>query len=80
MTQADRTITTITGTTVTLADRDGGTVVLLDDPASPPDMRATDAGQIIGGGFQPAPFAAWALRPGTLRAIAELIERHSDGQ
>ncbi|MFE2994149.1 hypothetical protein ACFXG4_03945 [Nocardia sp. NPDC059246] len=70
----DRTITTASGSTVTLTDRDGDLIVLLDHPDAPADMRPTEAGRVIDGGFQPAPFAAWGLRPSGLRAIADLIE------
>lgn len=68
------TITLSTGGTVRLAQRSGDTVIILDDPAAPEDLRNTEAGRIIMGGFQPAPFAAIAVRPETLRAIADLVE------
>jgi hypothetical protein len=50
------------------------TLVIVDHPDAPPDMRHKEAGRIVDGGFQPAPLAAFALRPETLRAIATLIE------
>ncbi|WP_280381025.1 hypothetical protein [Nocardia wallacei] len=67
-----RTITTDTGTVITLNGLDG--TVYLDHPEAPADMRGLEAGRIIDGGFQPAPFAAWGLVPETLRALADLIE------
>lgn len=67
-------ITTSTGSTVTL--NDVGRVVL-DHPDAPDDMRHQEAGRVIDGGFQPAPFAEWALRPEMLRALADLIEAAS---
>lgn len=74
----ERSITTSTGSIVFLADRDGDTIVLLDHPDAPADMRPTEAGRVIDGGFQPAPFANWALTPEGLRAIADLIEEAAD--
>lgn len=71
----DRTITTSTGTTVTLAERLGDTVILLDHPNAPAHMRNTEAGRIIDGSFQPAIFAAWSMQPEALRAIADLIDQ-----
>lgn len=51
-------------------------VVVLDNPEAPDDMRNTEAGIVVqSGGFQPATFAAFALRPAVLRAIADLIEK-----
>lgn len=73
----DRSITTSTGTTITLTDLDDMTLVHLDHPSAPADMRNMEAGRILDGGFQPAPFADWALTPVTLRAIADLIEAES---
>jgi hypothetical protein len=70
----DRTITTDTGTTITLTDRGDDTVVLLNNPSAAPDAPDLEAGRIIQGAFQPAPFAAWGLTPPALRAIADLIE------
>lgn len=74
---SDRSITTSTGTTITLTDCDDMTLVLLDAPDAPADMRNLEAGRLVDGGFQPAPFAAWGLVPATLRAIADLIEAES---
>ena len=69
-------ITTSTGTIIRLGEQIemGGTLVVLDHPAAPDDMRNREAGRVIDGGFQPAPFAAFTLSPETLRAIAELVE------
>lgn len=67
--------TTRTGTTISLAPQAGGyQIVVLDNPAAPPDMRHCEGGRVVDGGFQPAPFAAWALTPEALRIIADLIE------
>ncbi|MFE3052311.1 hypothetical protein [Nocardia sp. NPDC059239] len=74
----DRTITTDTGSIVTLTERDGDIVVLLDHPNAPADMRGVEAGRVIDGGFQPALFAPWGLTPPTLRALADLIEENTD--
>lgn len=74
----DRTITISTGSIVSLAeDAFGDTMLLLDHPNAPADMRPTEAGRVIDGGFQPAPFANWALTPEGLRAIADLIEANT---
>jgi len=67
-------ITTPHGTTVRIEQHPTGALVILDHPAAPADMRNHEAGRIIGGGFQPAPFAEFGLRPDVLRAIADLIE------
>ncbi|MGW3545870.1 hypothetical protein ACWDNI_35755 [Nocardia niigatensis] len=74
----DRTITTDTGTIVSLTELDGYLLVLLDHPDAPADMRPTEAGRVIEGTFQPAPFAAWGARPAVLRAIADLIEMEAN--
>lgn len=73
----DRTTTTSTGTTVTLAQRGDDTVGVLDHPGVPAEMRNNEVGRVIDGGFQPAMFAPWALMPPTLRAIADLIEENT---
>lgn len=71
-------ITTSTGTTIHTAPSEHGTMIILDHPAAPDDMRCIEAGRIVeGGGFQPAPFAVWAASPETLRAIADLIDAQS---
>lgn len=67
-------ITTENGTTVRVIRYGMTLIVELDNPAAPPDMRDTEAGRIIDGGFQPSPRAAFAMRPDVLRAIAELME------
>lgn len=71
--------TTATGTNVYVTTREatGDLIVVLDNPDAPEDMRMTEAGRIIDGGLQPAPFAAWGLHPATLRVIADLIEEVS---
>jgi hypothetical protein len=70
----NRTITTSTGTTVAIVTEGDLELIVLDHPDAPADMRNTEAGQLIDGGFQPVPFAAFGLTPPTLRAIADLIE------
>lgn len=68
-------ITTSTGTTVTTEERHGDTVVILDNPEAPADMRNAEVGRITDGGFQPAMFGPWvALTAETLRAIAQAID------
>lgn len=67
-------ITTSTGTTVSIQDADGERIVVLESPAAPPALQRTEAGRLVIGGFQPAPFAPWAARPEVLRAIADLVE------
>jgi len=73
-TPTDRTITTDTGSTISLTDKGGETMVVLDHPDAPEGMRHCEAGRVIEGGFQPVPFAAYGLTPTALRAIADLIE------
>lgn len=68
----DRTITTDTGTVITLNGLDG--TVYFDHPDVPANLRNTEAGRILYGGFQPTAVAAWAVSPATLRALADLIE------
>lgn len=69
-------ITTDHGTTVSLDREHGETVVVLESPGAP---RCT-AGRLVAlgdeVGFQPAPFAPWAVRPDVLRAIATLADQH----
>lgn len=67
-------ITTSTGTTVSIQDEGRDRVVVLESPTAPPAMQRTVAGRLVIGGFQPAPFAPWAARPEVLRAIADLVE------
>lgn len=68
--------TTEKGTVITVSpSREGNHVVTLDHPDAPADMRGVLAGRIIDGGYQPAIFAAWAMSPDTLRALADLIEK-----
>ena len=64
--------TTDTGTTVTLTERDGETLVMLGNAAT--GQPNVEAGRIIHGSFQPVPFAAWGITPPALRAIADLID------
>lgn len=73
------TITTSTGTIVSLKPSNDGPqpilAVVLDNPAAPSDMRGVEVGRVVDGGYQPAMFAPWALRPEVLRAIADLIDQ-----
>lgn len=63
------------GSTVRLEDTGHDRLVILDYPDAPADMRNREAGRIINGGFQQAPYSsAFALRPATLRALADLME------
>lgn len=67
-------ITTEHGTTVSLDKEHGETVVVLSSPGAPRNTagRLIDIGGEVG--FQPAPFAPWAVRTDALRAIADLID------
>ena len=67
-------ITTSTGTTVSTKPSEHGTLIILDHPDAPGDMRNLEAVRIFRGCFQAAPFSEGAMRPETLRAIADLIE------
>ena len=73
---ADQSITTETGTVVTLQDAEEFPTIVLDHPDAPADMRRIEVGRIThdGEGFQPAPFVAGSMRPAVLRAIADLME------
>ena len=65
------TATTPEGTTVTLHERGVDTLVLL----ARPDRKTIPVGRISqNGGFQPTVEPTYALRPSTLRAIADLID------
>lgn len=66
---------TFTGTTVTVRvdEYTGNRIVVLDNPRSAADLRMTEAGRIIAGGFQPVG-AVWAATAPVLRAIADLID------
>ena len=77
----DLKITTSTGTNIWVATREstGDRIVVLENPHAPSGMQMTEAGRVIDGGFQPAPFAAWGLRPEALRAIADVIEAEVEG-
>lgn len=66
--------TTSTGTTVTVRLLAGDWLVTFDNPNAPGHMRDLEVGRVVDGGFQPHPFAAFAITPETLRAIAELVE------
>lgn len=67
--------TTSTGTTITIEDGPGELrLVICDNPSAPADMRHCEVGRVVDGGFQPASFADWGLRPEALRIIADLIE------
>ena len=52
--------------------------ILLHNPSAPTDMQTTEAGRLVTFdgrvGFQPAPFAAWALSADVLRLIADEVE------
>lgn len=67
--------TTEHGTIISLEEAEGRTVVILEHPSAPEDMRYVEAGRVERGGFQPAVFAAFALRPSALRALADLIDQ-----
>ena len=60
--------------------RNGTTINLVDDRITlhhrdaPADLDGVEAGRLIQGSFQPAPFCEFGLTPPALRAIAELIE------
>jgi hypothetical protein len=67
--------TTDAGTTIGyFAHPRVGTLVILDNPAAPADMRHIEAGRLTDAGFQPAPFAAYGMTAAVLRGIADLIE------
>lgn len=66
--------TTSTGTTITLEQYGADLAVIFANPNAPADLRRTEAGRVIDGGFQPAPFAAFGMSPEALRIIATLIE------
>lgn len=68
---------TSVGGSVEIREEEGDSLVVLAHPDAPDDMRDVVAGRIVDGGFQPAPFAAWAVRPETLRIIADLIEERA---
>lgn len=75
---ADRmTRTMSTGSTVTVVPSPTGSRVLLDHRDAPDDICNTEAGRIVDGAFQPAPFCAFGMYPDTLHAIADLVEEHS---
>lgn len=69
-----KTITTETGTTVSLKPDGSHALVVLDNPSAPDGMRDLEAGRVVNGAFQAAMFMDFALRPSVLRAIATLIE------
>lgn len=69
------------GTTVSLQHVEGEEWrVILGAPDAPADLRDYEAGRVIGGGFQPAPFMPAALSAETLRTIAQLIEDATAGR
>lgn len=73
--EAPTTVTIDGGTTISVEQRGTTQLLILDNPDAPDGMRNLESGRIIHGGFQPAPFGVpFALRPATLRAIADLIE------
>lgn len=68
-------ITTEAGTTVSLEEANGETLVFLASPDAPEDMKRTEAGRIVyGAAYQPSMFPAFAMRPNVLRALADLID------
>lgn len=67
-------ITTSTGTTVSLEQRDGDTIVILTNADAPEDMRRAVGGRITEGHFQTPLFMDFALSPEVLHAIATLID------
>lgn len=69
--------TTSTGTTVTVENHHRDRVIILTNPAAPYDLRRVEAGRLIGGGFQPAPFAPFGLTTETMRIIADVIDREN---
>lgn len=70
-----KSIATDSGTTVSIEEHAGLTLVILTAPAAPPGMQRVEVGRVVdGGGFQVIPFMAFALRPAVLRAIADLVE------
>lgn len=70
-----KSITTDGGTTVSLEEVNGATLVFLDAPDAPEDMKRVEAGRVAEGiAYQPPIFAPFAMRPAVLRAIADLID------
>lgn len=70
-----KSITTDSGTTVSIEEDAGLTLIFLTAPAAPPDLRRVEVGRLVdGGGFQVIPFMPFTLRPAVLRAIADLVE------
>lgn len=71
------------GTEIHLEDTEAGTIVYLDSANAPEDMRPVEAGRIITSGphtgFQPAMFAAFAMGPELLRALADILEEAPRG-
>lgn len=69
-------ITTSDGTNVWITTRQASRdrILVLENPAAPKEIQIVEAGRIVRGGFQPASFASWAMRPEALRAVADLIE------
>jgi hypothetical protein len=76
-------ITTPSGSTVSIDSDDyGNTMIVLDHPDAPEDMRKYEVGRIVtdspgpvdGKGFQPVPFCLASMSPAVLRAIADLME------
>ena len=71
---SDTTRTLSNGTTIRIEPSKFGPLVILDHTDAPADMRNLQGGRVIGGAFQPSPFAEFGINPETLRAIADLIE------
>ena len=68
------TITLNNGAAVSLEQEGDQFTIVLTHPDAPEEMQRLEACRMIGGHFQPAPFAAFALSPSVLRAIAEFGE------
>lgn len=68
------TITTSRGTTVSLEEQDGVTLVVLRNAKAPTDLRRAEAGRVVDGGYQAPIIMPYALSPEVLRAIATLID------
>ncbi|WP_156250856.1 hypothetical protein [Pseudactinotalea terrae] len=67
-------ITTTDGTTVRLAQYEGHTLVLLEQPDT--DLQPEEAGRILGGAFQPVMFCPITMTAEALEAIATITRAH----
>ena len=59
--------TSPTGTRITLRAEGDNEIVRMD---------GVEVGRVVDGTFQPVLFCPFGLSPGTLRALADLIEQH----